>query len=229
MTSMIRSVSEPPIWKPTLPPSLRTVAGADQPEPLLLRQDRFPFPYFPPTTKAAVLRLGTMTMQYAFSSRSCGIPLSGAAIISEKTDAASPRRLAGSLSIANNDVVKAKPAAITSFIFLPLLSHVVVATALLVHGWHHFQPFEEGQCGNRAGQRVLRKTPTTTPSCWRWRKSESATANAGLVTESAGVALRHSGNLRVGRTLALTFPGRVSIPRSTVPPGSGAIRHINRS
>src|SRR5208337_237768 len=103
---------------------MRTEAGADQPEPPLLRQDRNPFPYSPPTRKAAVLRLGTMTMQCALSSRSCGIPLSGAAITSEKTDAASPNRLAGSLSIASNDVVKAKPATIISFIFLPLLSQV---------------------------------------------------------------------------------------------------------
>ena len=40
MTSMIRSVDEPPIWKPTLPPSIRTAAGADQPAPVLLRHDR---------------------------------------------------------------------------------------------------------------------------------------------------------------------------------------------
>src|ERR1035438_1422667 len=97
---------------------MRTVAGADQPEPLLLRQDRYPFPYLPPTRKAPVLSPGTITMQCAFSSRSCGIPLSGAAITSEKTDAASPNRLAGSLSIASNDndVVRAKPATITNFI-----------------------------------------------------------------------------------------------------------------
>ena len=30
MTNMIKSVDEAPIWKPTLPPSMRTVAGADQ-------------------------------------------------------------------------------------------------------------------------------------------------------------------------------------------------------
>ena len=38
ITSMIKSVEEPPIWKPTLPPSMRTVPGADQPVPLLFRQ-----------------------------------------------------------------------------------------------------------------------------------------------------------------------------------------------
>jgi len=37
---MIKSVSDPPIWKPTLPPSMRTVPGADQPTPLLFRQDK---------------------------------------------------------------------------------------------------------------------------------------------------------------------------------------------
>ena len=29
MTNMIRSVDDAPIWKPTLPPSIRTVPGAD--------------------------------------------------------------------------------------------------------------------------------------------------------------------------------------------------------
>src|ERR1051325_4192012 len=97
---------------------MRTVAGADQPEPLLFLQERYPFPYLPPTMKAPVLRLGTMTMQCAFSSRSCGIPLSGVAITSEKTDAASPKPMAGSLSIASNDVVMANPATITNLIVL---------------------------------------------------------------------------------------------------------------
>src|SRR6185436_9073133 len=49
MTNMIRSVDDAPIWKPTLPPSMRTVPGADHPSPLLSRQDTYPFPYFPPT------------------------------------------------------------------------------------------------------------------------------------------------------------------------------------
>lgn len=66
---MIKSVDEAPIWKPTLPPSMRTVPGADQPAPLVFRRDRYPFPYFPPTTNAAVLRSGTITMQWAFSSQ----------------------------------------------------------------------------------------------------------------------------------------------------------------
>src|ERR1041384_8475734 len=92
---------------------MRTVAGADQPEPLLFRQERYPFPYLPPTMKAAVFRLGTMTMQCALSNKSCGIPLSGVAITSEKTEAASLNLLAGSLSIASKDVVGAKPAEIT--------------------------------------------------------------------------------------------------------------------
>src|SRR5579863_6761852 len=97
---MIKSVSEPPIWKPTLPPSIRTVPGADQ--PLLLRQDRYPLPYFAPKKKAAVFKPGTITMQWAFSSNSCGMPLSGADITSEKTSAASFSRLAGSLLAASS-------------------------------------------------------------------------------------------------------------------------------
>src|SRR5271157_1978047 len=124
---------------------MRTVAGADQPSPFWLRQERNPFPYLPPTRKAAVLRLGTMTMQCALSSRSCGIPLSGVAITSEKTAAASPNRLAGALSIANSDVVKTKPATITNFICLCFfLSRLSVATALLVHGGHHRKAARRG-------------------------------------------------------------------------------------
>ena len=79
---MIKSVVEPPIWKPTLPPSMRTVPGADQPGPVLFRQDTYPFPYLPPTRKAAVFSEGTMTMQWAFASMSFGMPLSGVAMIS---------------------------------------------------------------------------------------------------------------------------------------------------
>jgi hypothetical protein len=44
-------------------------------------------------------RNGAALAKVPFSGRSCGIPLSGVAIISEKTEAASPNRLAGSLSI----------------------------------------------------------------------------------------------------------------------------------
>src|SRR6185369_15631702 len=110
---------------------MRTVAGADQPSPPLLRHDRYPFPYLPPTTKAAVLRLGTITMQCDLSSKSCGMPLSGADITSVKTDAASPNRLAGSLSIANNDVVKARLAANISFIFLLLSKCYIFSSARL--------------------------------------------------------------------------------------------------
>src|ERR1041385_4629592 len=93
--------------------------------------------------KAPVLSPGTMTMQCAFSRRSCGIPLSGVAITSEKTDAASPNRLAGSLSIASKDVAHASPAMIIEFIFLlPLVSRrKLAATYLLVHGGHHLQPY----------------------------------------------------------------------------------------
>src|SRR5436190_7898638 len=94
----------PPIWKPTLPPSIRTVPGADHPDASLVRQDRYPFPYLPPTTNAAVLRSGTMTMQCALEMSSCGTPLSGVAIISDNTAAASSRRWAGSLSTANSGV-----------------------------------------------------------------------------------------------------------------------------
>src|SRR4051794_7481272 len=79
---------------------MRTVAGADQPCPLFLRHDTNPFPYLPPIRNAAVFRFGTITMQLAFDNMSCGMPLSGVAMISENTAAASLRRFTGSLSFA---------------------------------------------------------------------------------------------------------------------------------
>src|SRR5260370_17213903 len=51
ITSMTTSVSEPPIWKPTLPPSTLSPAGADQP-PRVLRQTIKPQPYLAPTLTA---------------------------------------------------------------------------------------------------------------------------------------------------------------------------------
>src|ERR1017187_6926383 len=84
---------------------MRTVPGADQPTPLLFRQDKYPFPYLPPTRNAAVFRLGTITMQWAFAIRSCGIPLSGAAMTSENTAAASFSRFTESLPLASRGAI----------------------------------------------------------------------------------------------------------------------------
>src|SRR5438128_1051854 len=67
---------------------------------------------------APVLRSGTMTMQCACSSISCGIPLSGADITSENTVAASFRRFAGSLSLARSGAI-ATAAMRRAFISLP--------------------------------------------------------------------------------------------------------------
>ena len=108
-----------------------------------------------------------MTIQYALSSRSCGIPLSGVAIISEKTDAASPNRTAGSLSAASNDVVrvvKAKPATIANFIFASSVARICLrplnqctAGAILGHSMNNYaQPRRQKElwamnAGGRAG------------------------------------------------------------------------------
>src|SRR5687768_13675748 len=116
MTNMIKSVDEPPIWKPTLPPSMRTVPGADQPDRPVFRQDRYPFPYFPPTTNAAVLRSGTIPMPCSVPTRSPGIPLSGVAIISENTTAASFSRFAGSSSAAGSGVIPSAAAIVVAII-----------------------------------------------------------------------------------------------------------------
>src|ERR1035438_1073315 len=101
---------------------MRTVPGADHPSPPLLRHDKYPLPYLPPTRKAAVFIPGTITMQWAFSSKSCGIPLSGVAIISENTAEASFNRFTESLSLANSGTI-ARVAASTIRMFLkPLRS-----------------------------------------------------------------------------------------------------------
>ena len=63
------SVLDAPIWNPKLPPSTRMASGAPQPA-LSLRQTAKPFPYLPPRTKPACFMPGTMTTQWAFSSRS---------------------------------------------------------------------------------------------------------------------------------------------------------------
>src|SRR4051794_40892201 len=60
-------------------------------------------------------------MQCAFSSMSCGMPLSGAAMTSENTAADSSKRFADSLSTARSGAM-AKAATTMNFIFSPLLS-----------------------------------------------------------------------------------------------------------
>ena len=62
MTSITSSVSDPPIWNPTLPPSTLSAIGADQLPPAL-RHVMKPLPYCAPTTNAPFFRLGTMIAQ----------------------------------------------------------------------------------------------------------------------------------------------------------------------
>ena len=93
---MKTSISEPPIWKPTLPPSMRMAPGADQPTPSFLRQERKPLPYLPPTMNAPFFRSGTITIHCALLRRSCGIALSGVPITSLNDSAALCRRLGAS-------------------------------------------------------------------------------------------------------------------------------------
>src|SRR5690349_6313137 len=122
---------------------MRTVPGADQPDRLLFRQERYPFPYFPPNMKAPVLSAGTITMQFAFSSISCGIPLSGVAMTSENTAADSSSRFADSLSIASSGVsngVIARAVTIVNFICCAFSVAGCCATSLLVHALLHLDP-----------------------------------------------------------------------------------------
>src|SRR5262249_5460299 len=81
------SIDEPPICGPKLPPSILTPAGGLHPPPFL-RQEAKPRPYFPPTTNAPFLRLGTITTHCALSNRSRGIPFSGTFMMSPKDSAA---------------------------------------------------------------------------------------------------------------------------------------------
>src|SRR5258705_5996599 len=97
ITSMTTSVPEPPIWKPTLPPSTLSPAGADQPPPAL-RQTMKPRPYLAPITNAAFFTPGTTTTQAALPSKSCGIPLSGEPIISLTTLVAASSRFSVSFA-----------------------------------------------------------------------------------------------------------------------------------
>src|SRR5687768_13425681 len=91
ISSMMTSVSEPPIWNPKLPPSMRSAPGAPQPPPAV-RHTRNPRPYLAPTMNAPCLTPGTTTTQCAFLRRSSGIPLSGAARTSCRTVADSLSR-----------------------------------------------------------------------------------------------------------------------------------------
>src|ERR1017187_9670284 len=92
ITSITTSVEEPPIWMPKLPPSIRTAPGAPHPVPSWWRHSAKPRPNSAPTTKAAFLSPGTMTTHCDLASKSCGIPLSGVLIISEKTVAVAASR-----------------------------------------------------------------------------------------------------------------------------------------
>src|ERR1017187_2313648 len=92
ITSITTSVEEPPIWMPKLPPSIRTAPGAPHPVPSWWRHSAKPRPNSAPTTKAAFLSPGTITTHCDLASKSCGIPLSGVLIISEKTVAVAASR-----------------------------------------------------------------------------------------------------------------------------------------
>src|SRR6185369_8316772 len=90
--------------------------GALQSAPL--RQLRTPFPYSPPTMKAAFLTDGITATQCAFSHNSCGMSLSGAAWISLRTVADSARRLASPSTLPAHAVVATADASATIAIFI---------------------------------------------------------------------------------------------------------------
>src|SRR5450759_4333453 len=73
---------------------MRMAAGGPHPVPPAARQRANPRPYFPPIPKAAFLRPGTRTTQFAFSRSTCGIDRSGVLMISEKRLAESSNRSA---------------------------------------------------------------------------------------------------------------------------------------
>src|SRR3954462_2024942 len=79
ITTMTRSMPSTPICNPQLPPPTEMNAGALQPE--AVRQVATPRPCLPPNTNPALSMRGTTAMHFAFSITSCGMPLSGAAMI----------------------------------------------------------------------------------------------------------------------------------------------------
>src|SRR6202521_1609120 len=116
MISMKTSISDPPIWNPTLPPSTRTAPGADQPTPPFLRQETKPLPYLAPMMKAPFLRSGTITMHSALFSRSWGMDFSGMSITSLSAPAALCRRLGASDAAESRVAPRANAA--KSFLFI---------------------------------------------------------------------------------------------------------------
>ncbi len=83
MMARMTSISVPPIWNPTLPPSIRMPAGADQ--PASVRHETNPRPNLAPTTKAPFFRPGTIATHCAFLSRSAGIARSPIFVTSSNT------------------------------------------------------------------------------------------------------------------------------------------------
>ena len=73
-TSRMTSVSDAPIWRPTLPPSIRTLPGALQPVPVAFRHDTYPRPYCPPNPSAALRTPGMTTTHFAFAKKSREMP-----------------------------------------------------------------------------------------------------------------------------------------------------------
>src|SRR3954469_17887162 len=99
-------------------------AGALQ--PVAVRQGATPRPCLPPNTNAAFIRFGTTAMHFAFSKTSCGIPWSGADMISPSTRPAFVRRsVASSRPFANAIVPIDKTTASMSSFFIKTASTAV--------------------------------------------------------------------------------------------------------
>src|SRR5271166_5722808 len=94
MINITKSTASPPICTPQLPPT--TLKGAGALHPVAVRQVAKPLPYSAPNTNPPFLGDRTTPRQRAGSIRSCGIPLSGAAIISSRTSAEALTRFTSS-------------------------------------------------------------------------------------------------------------------------------------
>jgi hypothetical protein len=127
------------------------------------------------------------------------MPLSGAAMISWKTDAASPNRCAGSLSIASNDVVRAKPATIANFI-----------------------SFASSVAGIRCNR--LTSALLAPSSGVRRRPTQGSVQAKGLVREPSGVdsAIRATAMVRKSRQGAGSVRGVQGLHAKILEPRSGA-------
>jgi len=79
-----------------------------------------------------------------------------------------------------------------------VFAHDLFGRSLPVHGRHHLQTLQQIMM-QPYRQKLRGGLRRPGQACWRRQESQSATANAGFVTASAGVALPHAAKRRIDR------------------------------